>query len=131
MHSLNFSQGYFALSEGAHQLHCLHALWRDHHISEYPEAQETRDKMPHIYELHIEHCVDMIRQQLMCKYDTGFITFRWIEGLDIPYPDFNTVHKCKNYDAIREWSATHEARVPNNWTWPSMPKDAVTLKSLP
>jgi Mycotoxin biosynthesis protein UstYa len=117
--------------EGSHHLHCLHAIWKDHHISKFPEDLKEKADMPHIHELHFEHCVDMIRQQLMCNFDTGLITFRWVEGLDIPYPDFNTEHKCTNYDAIRDWSTTHEAMVPTNWTWPPVSEDIVKLKTLP
>lgn len=39
----------------------------------------------------------------MCQADTGLITYAWVPFSDHPTPDFNTMHKCRNFDAIREW----------------------------
>ena len=41
----------------------------------------------------------------MCNVDTGVLGQRWVDPEE-PYgfPDFQTTHKCKNYDAIREWA---------------------------
>lgn len=39
----------------------------------------------------------------MCYADPGFVTSYWIEGRLLPMPDFNTVHKCRNIDAMLEW----------------------------
>lgn len=48
------------------------------------------------------HCVDNLRQVLMCNVDTGVLGQVWAHP-DNPsaFPDFNTDHKCKNYDAVR------------------------------
>jgi hypothetical protein len=38
----------------------------------------------------------------MCNADTGALGQIWVEGRERPAIDFNTKHKCKNFDAILE-----------------------------
>ncbi|TWU74018.1 hypothetical protein ED733_000992 [Metarhizium rileyi] len=63
---------------------------------------------------HITHCLDAVRQVLMCNVDTGVLGQVWAGSeRPFPFPDFNTNHKCKNYDEIRVW-AMRLQRPPNN-----------------
>ena len=52
-----------------------------------------------------DHCIDTIRQVLMCHPDDGLFLSYWIEGRVGPMADFNTMHKCKNFDAMMNWSS--------------------------
>ena len=36
----------------------------------------------------------------MCQPDLGVFGQLWVEPIDGPFVNFNTEHKCKNYDAI-------------------------------
>ena len=40
------------------------------------------------------HCLDILRQQLMCSADFGVFGQLWIKDVG-PFVDFNTKHKCK------------------------------------
>lgn len=40
----------------------------------------------------------------MCNFDTGVLGQVWANNPPAPFPDFHTKHKCKNYEAIRDWS---------------------------
>jgi hypothetical protein len=60
------------------------------------------------------HCLDIIRQQLMCTVDVGVLGQVWYQPPDKPWQafvDFNTMHKCRNFDAIRDWAEKHQ--LPN------------------
>ena len=46
----------------------------------------------------------MIRQKLICDADVGVITHNWVARRDTPWPNFNTWHKCRNFNSIVEWS---------------------------
>lgn len=48
----------------------------------------------------------------MCASDTGVITYDWIQGWDLPFPDFNTWHKCRNFDEVLDWSEKNRVHVP-------------------
>ncbi|OOF96698.1 hypothetical protein ASPCADRAFT_206876 [Aspergillus carbonarius ITEM 5010] len=80
-----------------HQLHCLkimrktfHEAWDDQDMSIPPE--------------HIEHCLDSLRQDLMCKAD------------DTPMPSLQLLNgggegqlmQCKNFDQLVAWTQAPE-----------------------
>jgi hypothetical protein len=55
------------------------------------------------------HCLDIIRQTLMCNIDTGVLGQVWVDkSAPNAFPDFNTRHKCKNFDDIRTWAVAHQ-----------------------
>ena len=60
----------------------------------------------------IAHCLDILRQQLMCTVDVGVLGQVWFQPNENKPPgafvDFNTMHKCRNFDAIRNWAEKHQ-----------------------
>jgi len=62
-----------------------------------------------ILRLHVTHCLDIIRQQLMCTVDVGVLGQVWLYP-DEPeaYVDFNTRHTCRNFEAIRQWAEANQ-----------------------
>ena len=58
------------------------------------------------------HCLDIIRQQLMCTVDIGVLGLIYYHnattGEPTPFVDFNTKHTCRNYDAVRQWAEDHQ-----------------------
>ena len=32
------------------------------------------------------------------------ITYNWVKNHYMPHPNFNVQHKCRNFDAAREWT---------------------------
>lgn len=58
---------------------------------------------------HPAHCIDAIRQVLMCNVDTRLMGQVWYDK-EHPraFPDFNTKHTCKNYDVVRAWAKERE-----------------------
>lgn len=49
----------------------------------------------------------------MCSADTGVLGQVWFDH-DSPtaFPDFNTKHKCKNFDDISRWAVEQQVRIP-------------------
>jgi hypothetical protein len=45
----------------------------------------------------------MIRQNIMCNADVGVISHQWVKGIPDPFANFNTNHKCRDINAVREW----------------------------
>jgi hypothetical protein len=71
----------------------------------------------------IAHCLDILRQQLMCTVDVGVMGQVWIHP-DTPTPlvDFNTIHKCRNFDAVRRWVEERQVTPPDYDDWLELPK---------
>lgn len=51
----------------------------------------------------------------MCNTDTGVLGQVWFDR-DSPtaFPDFNTKHKCKNFDDISKWAVEHQVSTALN-----------------
>ncbi|KAH0165131.1 hypothetical protein KCU67_g4852, partial [Aureobasidium melanogenum] len=60
-----------------------------------------------ILKVHYTHCLDILRQQIMCTADTGVFGQWWVKHIG-PFVDFNTKHKCKNFEDIRVWAEMHQ-----------------------
>ncbi|KAF2232283.1 hypothetical protein EV356DRAFT_450394 [Viridothelium virens] len=122
--------GYIAATIGTHQLHCLHWIWQDHYIDAVPTMQQKKKTVPEMYERHYEHCVNYIRQSLMCQFDTGVIPYNWVLDHQNPTPNANTHHKCVDWDALQAWLRKRRVEVPDDFQW-SQPEDAKTLNYNP
>ncbi|KAH7077437.1 hypothetical protein FB567DRAFT_596604 [Paraphoma chrysanthemicola] len=105
-----FGGGYPALIKGFHHVHCLNLLrqslyWNfGHYQAEHKLA--FGDDFP-LLKHHIHHCLDSLRQLLLCEIDVGVYGYVWfhLPGDRLrPTFDFNSTHKCRNFEEIREWS---------------------------
>jgi len=101
-----------ATLEFGHQMHCLNVIRKHTYLEYYDFEKNWLEKDPEFYRIHLDHCIEMLRQLIMCTGDVGLITFDWVEGRDIPYPDFNTVHKCRDFDSLLEWNHDNVVHLP-------------------
>lgn len=122
--------GYLAVSTGIHHIHCLHYVWQDHYASYFPETMANKEMAPDMYERHYEHCIDYLRQELMCNFDTGIFPFYWVNQHNRPTPDASTLHKCVNWDNLQSWLKDKWVDVPEGFEW-HQPPDAVRLPKNP
>lgn len=122
--------GYIAATVGTHQLHCLHYIWQDHYIDYFPKTLDKKQRVPEMYERHYEHCVDYIRQSLMCQFDTGIIPYNWVLDHQNPTPNANTHHTCVDWDALQVWLEDRAVEVPDGFVW-RQPEDAVSMEWNP
>jgi hypothetical protein len=62
-----------------------------------------------------EHCLDALREQLMCTADIGILPYVRVRGEDRAYPDFPAApHMCRNFEDILEWA--RDAQTGREWT---------------
>ncbi|KAI0439382.1 hypothetical protein F4803DRAFT_564584 [Xylaria telfairii] len=100
---------YYATIEVFHQLHCLDIIrkfiWRDYyaHIDTFQDPPEA------VWE-HIDHCIDLLRQVLMCNSGTGLL-FYADRGSEQPEARFSTNHMCRNFSQISEWVWKHNSEL--------------------
>ena len=97
----NMGEKYFVQLDGPHQLHCLDAIRRQAYADYYfgPHGSDHP-----LHWAHIAHCLDIVRQSLMCSSSTDILTFTWVETQKKPWYDFNANHKCRDHMAIMQWS---------------------------
>ncbi|EMD93313.1 hypothetical protein COCC4DRAFT_70685 [Bipolaris maydis ATCC 48331] len=109
-----YGGGYPAHVEGLHHLHCLNLLrkslaWNIDYYHKQGLGPFSNDAS--ILKHHTTHCLDILRQQLMCVTDVGVLGQVWYQPPGKPlqaFVDFNTVHTCRNFDAIRDWAEKHQ-----------------------
>ncbi|KAH7419951.1 hypothetical protein BKA64DRAFT_699954 [Cadophora sp. MPI-SDFR-AT-0126] len=86
-----------------HQLHCLAVI--RHVIMKY----EKRDKSRFAGDGHEYHCIDYIRQAIICAGDTTLDYAEVVTGADgverrLGFTGANSTHQCRDWDAIRAWA---------------------------
>jgi len=112
--------------EALHQLHCLNLMRKVIYADYYSRPENlpiefmVSDKM---FFNHIDHCVDNLRQFIMCQADMTPVPSNWVHGHHDPNPDFNTMHKCRNFNHLLDWIERHDnggvpRQTPNPSWWP-------------
>ncbi|RDW75716.1 hypothetical protein BP5796_06537 [Coleophoma crateriformis] len=113
--SEEFGGGFPANVEGLHHLHCLNLLRRSlyYNYDYYHDLGVGAFKNDDgIVRYHVSHCLDIIRQQLMCTTDVGVLGQIWFDPEEpTAYPDFDTKHKCRNFENIRSWAEKNQAPI--------------------
>ncbi|KAI0518510.1 hypothetical protein F5B22DRAFT_644815 [Xylaria bambusicola] len=78
-----------------HQLHCLNAIRRAYWaaIDGIPISHVSRPA-------HVRHCIDYLRQSLMCHADTNLEpVIKDLGGVT----GFGSEHKCRDFEKVKEW----------------------------
>ncbi|KAI4247944.1 MAG: hypothetical protein L6R42_009450, partial [Xanthoria sp. 1 TBL-2021] len=99
----------FATLEVFHQLHCLNFIREYTHKDYYESRSPSFTDSPEMVRIHVDHCIEILRQKLTCDADVGVITYNWVAVRDLPWPNFNVLHKCRNFEGVVEWSKKHNA----------------------
>ncbi|KAG2365835.1 hypothetical protein BDR07DRAFT_1397842 [Suillus spraguei] len=120
-----FGGGFMVAMEAPHQLHCLNLLRKSSFREYYAPADISFQDLPAVLRMHLDHCIEMIRQNIMCNADVTLLTWDWVEGHEIPYPNFNTRHQCRNYEKLLDWSNKNAVHIPK--TAVTRTKDTVDL----
>jgi hypothetical protein len=106
-----FDRDFMVSMEAPHQLHCLNLLRKASWPEHYGSTEASFQNKPEVVRMHLDHCVEKIRQNIMCNADVTMITWDWVQGLKTPYPNFNTRHQCRNYKKILDWSVKHAVHI--------------------
>jgi len=99
---LTDGSGYLGTMMVYHELHCVKRLFQYMNSDYYfPNISSIHDdwNMAHNY-----HCLDLIRQGIMCRVDVSPVTFRWGHKQAMPLANFSSPHSCYNWDAFYSWS---------------------------
>ncbi|KAJ7318184.1 hypothetical protein DFH08DRAFT_1037117 [Mycena albidolilacea] len=57
---------------------------------------------------HISHCVDWLRNSIMCHSDTSVIVWQWNVHLNQSTPKARIPHSCKKFKPIQDWGKNNE-----------------------
>ncbi|TVY80567.1 Cyclochlorotine biosynthesis protein O [Lachnellula suecica] len=100
-------RGFRVAVEVLHQLHCLDLLRQANHKMHYAPLGGDTSAPKHDLAGHTDHCIDALRQFVMCQGDTNVFAFRFPFNDGDPWPDYTTPRVCRNYEKIRRWAIDH------------------------
>ncbi|TGO08625.1 hypothetical protein BTUL_0200g00190 [Botrytis tulipae] len=93
-------EGYRVGLEVFHQLHCINLLrqvtyrdWYEDISGEFKGGQKG-------LQMHTE----ILRMNVQCNADVGVFTLYMVEDDPLPWPELNSWHVCRNFDAIVDWA---------------------------
>ena len=56
-----------------------------------------------------DHCINAIREALMCSSDVTPITFHYVSEEDHHvFPNLAATHTCRDFDVIKDWAKTRQ-----------------------
>ncbi|OAA40014.1 hypothetical protein NOR_06008 [Metarhizium rileyi] len=107
---------YGAAIEALHQLHCLNVVrqytwplemydksWGKLYPSDFEDAATAR--------VHVDHCIETLRLSLMCYADVTPVLLMYDAEAGGRRTDFNTHHKCRNFQRILDYMDSHGVQV--------------------
>ncbi|KAI0520849.1 hypothetical protein F5B22DRAFT_653787 [Xylaria bambusicola] len=98
------SNEYMVELELFHQLHCL--KWIRDQLWELEEVVSSRKKLGEFSQRtdHNDHCIDYLRQSIMCHGDVTPITFEWNSEINNYLGHHSTEHQCRDFNQIFNWA---------------------------
>jgi hypothetical protein len=98
-------EGYRVGLEVFHQLHCINLLrqvtYKDHYVELGNGNFAGGDEE---LQMHTDHCLEILRMNVQCNADVGVFTFYLMDGDPLPWPELNSYHQCRNFNAVRDWA---------------------------
>ncbi|KAJ5959318.1 uncharacterized protein N7479_006468 [Penicillium vulpinum] len=132
-----YGGGYIGFLEISHQLHCLNmmrqAMNQDYYNNpDFPEQQApVFTDRPFTVKMHLQHCVEILRQNIMCNADVGIIPHEWVSQTPDPFANFNTWHKCRDLKSVENWIHEHEIPTTPDGSDLPIPLDSKIFTALP
>ncbi|PQE27647.1 Tat pathway signal sequence protein [Rutstroemia sp. NJR-2017a BBW] len=120
---------YVATFDVVHKLHCLNLIRQSFYPDRYPDYQGFHGHTSEEVQAHREHCIEQIRQSLMCSGDLSILTYNWVKEERMPKPNFRTVHACQNWDHMVGWARKNS--VEDLMKYIRRPKEGPELTHVP
>lgn len=71
----------------------------------------------------LDHCIDSLRQRLMCTADVGLVPFFWVGDDGGTDPEFSRTHTCRDFETLHGWMREHMVTPDSNRTLLPRPGD--------
>ncbi|KAK0636388.1 hypothetical protein B0T17DRAFT_80527 [Bombardia bombarda] len=99
---LRDKSGYLSGLDVIHELHCLNYIREFAYSDYYALHGQKKNKDEHIF-----HCIDHIREILMCHGDVAMHTYEWSPTKSEPVMKPQATHVCRKWEPIAEYARTH------------------------
>ncbi|ETI25970.1 hypothetical protein G647_02747 [Cladophialophora carrionii CBS 160.54] len=90
--------GYVTGLDVFHTLHCLDNMRKALHPEYYGDGKANKN-----HDMHQDHCIEHMRQFIMCSGDMTPIPTKYYPALGRNYVDSDRPHTCRNFEQLRQW----------------------------
>ncbi|KAI0862664.1 hypothetical protein F4860DRAFT_512633 [Xylaria cubensis] len=99
-----YEDDYMVGVDAFHQLHCLNEIRKGFYPRRFNSSMENPDGTVNFLNwLHIDHCIESLRQAIICHADSSVTTFHWLKT-KIMEPELGTMHMCRDFSKVQEWT---------------------------
>ncbi|KAJ7641088.1 hypothetical protein FB45DRAFT_1053696 [Roridomyces roridus] len=99
---------YIAALDVFHTLHCLNKIRMALDPDYYPawRISTANNWIPEQKNVtqHISHCVEWLRQSIMCTSDTSVIVWQWDSARNTSVFRSDVAHTCRKFDNVQAWA---------------------------
>ncbi|KAK6535734.1 hypothetical protein TWF694_002182 [Orbilia ellipsospora] len=106
------SDDYLVVISVFHDLHCLdrirQSLWYFYDDQWNATYNPFTVERPETYKprglngiIHLDHCINIIRQSIQCFSDVTPYVFQWSPTAQAVHAYANVIHTCRNFEAVR------------------------------
>ncbi|CCF32105.1 hypothetical protein CH063_04558 [Colletotrichum higginsianum] len=85
-----------------HHLHCLNDIRK--FVAQHNSSEHQLDRLQ---TMHKFHCIDSIRQSLMCSADVSLVHWYWAPSPGKHFQNATTTHICRKWSKIKKWAVSH------------------------
>ncbi|MCJ1360357.1 MAG: hypothetical protein MMC33_010362 [Icmadophila ericetorum] len=96
------SGGHLGMLGVYHELHCV--KWIRWALDQARYKHILSDQEIIDLPTHINHCVDIVRQSIMCRANTAIVTYSWIKESRVPKTNFHGYSQCMDWDKFEAWA---------------------------
>ncbi|KPI44235.1 uncharacterized protein AB675_8344 [Cyphellophora attinorum] len=90
-----------------HDLHCLDYVRKALDWEYYTDITVNRTAPEHpghaSHRLHLDHCIELMRQSFLCHMDLTPIPRRWLVNGNMMHADQDQVHMCRAREPFHDW----------------------------
>ncbi|KAJ3759347.1 hypothetical protein EV360DRAFT_69580 [Lentinula raphanica] len=83
-----------------HQIHCLYSIHKVLNPDYYPK----------IWEDHSSHCIELLREAIMCSGSITPLVWQWNDTLGEAEMRWDVVHTCRSFDLVHKWAKDNQLR---------------------
>lgn len=98
-------RGFFGGPDMLHSLHCINSLRRQLDPGYYKDSESWLEEYGR---MHIEHCIEQLRQAVMCYGDTTPVTLKAVRNAEGKVwgllGETEREHTCRDWRSVREWA---------------------------
>lgn len=76
-------------------------------------------RVPLMFSKAFDHCIENLRQDIMCRGDVAIVTYDWAEGIEDPFPNFNVLRRCRNFEKLLNWVDEHVRNIASSSLHPT------------